>query len=92
MHFGRGHYEEHFYEIVINFGQMSLKDISIFSSGCNLFCGVRRFCAILVEDNMSIIPVNYFKFGLVVQEDMSLKEKKKFSDRRLTKTGHNSSA
>ena len=51
---GRGHYEKHFGETVLNFGQWFrrrcyLKIVSIFSSVGHFGWPSRTFCAILVE-------------------------------------------
>ena len=61
MQFGRGHYEEHFCEIILNLGQwlrrrFCFKDISIFSSQLP-FCWTEM---ILVEGVRGNIHVKLF--------------------------------
>ena len=53
--------------------EISFKDISIFSSGGNLFQSSGTVCPILVGGIISNISVKYFEFGLVVLEEMSFK-------------------
>ena len=55
--FGRGYYEEQFYEIILNLDQRFrrrclLKIFLIWSSGGRFVQGSRTICVILVEGNM----------------------------------------
>ena len=75
--FCKGCYEEQFCEIILNLGQeeMSYKSFLIWSSGGPPVRWSGTIYAILKEGIMGNIRANYLKFGLVVQEEMSFKEK-----------------
>ena len=65
VNFGRGHYEEHFCELILNLDQWfrrrcCLKTFLIKSSGCPFFRWSRTICAILVEGIMKINSVKLF--------------------------------
>ena len=93
--FGRGHYEEQFFVINLQFGpmvqeEMAFKRFLIWSSGGPPVQS-RTIYAILKEGIGENIHFSYIKLGLVVQE-MSFKEKVNGrTDGRRTKTDHNSS-
>ena len=75
--YARGHYEEHFCEILLNIYQWFIrkcweKRLLIWSSSVPYVCWSGTICAILVEGIMWNIYVNYCAFGPVVQE-MSFK-------------------
>ena len=50
--------------------EMSLKGISIFTSGGHFIQQSRMICAILVEGIIRTISAKFFDFGPVIQEEM----------------------
>ena len=55
--------------------EMPLKIISYLKLWLSLWTAEQTICAIFVEGIMETFMWNYFKFGPVVQEKMSFKEK-----------------
>ena len=90
--FGRGHYEEQFCQFISNLGQWfrrrcRLKDFLSGALAAVVFSGAEPFTQFWKKTLWGTFIWSYMKFGLVVQEEMSFKEK----GNGRTKTNHNTS-